>query len=119
MIISKIVRIVSGLQIEPRSGYDCWVQGYWSQVLCIRHVFSRIHTHGMCQTLLNQKRVSGAQEDHELELEDNWGPPARGDLGCDLFNLKIVELIGLADANLGGEPLLTLPRVILERATTL
>ncbi|CAH9078832.1 unnamed protein product [Cuscuta europaea] len=51
--------------------------------------------------------------------EDSWEPPARGDLGCDLLHLKTVELIGSADAVLGGEPLLTLARVILKRATTL
>ncbi|CAH9140338.1 unnamed protein product [Cuscuta epithymum] len=52
-------------------------------------------------------------------VEDSWEPPARDDLGCDLLHLKTVELIGLADAVLGGEPLLTLARVILKRATAL
>ncbi|CAH9140335.1 unnamed protein product [Cuscuta epithymum] len=57
--------------------------------------------------------------DDPYGVDDSWEPPARDDLGCDLLHLKTVELIGLADAVLGGEPLLTLARVILKRATAL
>ncbi|CAH9069614.1 unnamed protein product [Cuscuta epithymum] len=57
--------------------------------------------------------------DDPYGVDDSWEPPARDDLGCDLLHLKTVELIGLADQVLGGEPLLTLARVILKRATAL
>ncbi|GFP99790.1 putative F-box/LRR-repeat protein at5g02930 [Phtheirospermum japonicum] len=48
-----------------------------------------------------------------------WGPIARDDLNCDLLNLKTIRLFDCADPNLGGEPMLTIARILLKRATSL
>ncbi|VFQ73849.1 unnamed protein product [Cuscuta campestris] len=55
---------------------------------------------------------------HEI-AEENWVIPGRSDMGCDLLHLKTVKLYSMADPKLGGEPLLTLARILLERAPAL
>ncbi|KAL3620457.1 hypothetical protein CASFOL_035369 [Castilleja foliolosa] len=46
-------------------------------------------------------------------------PAAKKDLECDLLNLKTVRLLNFADPNHAGEPMLTIARTLLKRATTL
>ncbi|KAL3620520.1 hypothetical protein CASFOL_035432 [Castilleja foliolosa] len=48
-----------------------------------------------------------------------WDLVGWDDLACDLQHLKTVELTNYADPNLNGEPLLTMGRILLKRATTL
>ncbi|KAL3620463.1 hypothetical protein CASFOL_035375 [Castilleja foliolosa] len=48
-----------------------------------------------------------------------WVPAAKNDLECDLLNLKIVRLFDFADPYHAGEPMLTIARTLLKRATTL
>ncbi|KAL3620472.1 hypothetical protein CASFOL_035384 [Castilleja foliolosa] len=48
-----------------------------------------------------------------------WVPAAKNDLECDLLNLKTVRLLDFADPNHAGEPMLTIARTLLKRATTL
>ncbi|CAH9079016.1 unnamed protein product [Cuscuta europaea] len=52
-------------------------------------------------------------------LDEDWVPPAKGDLDCDLLHLKTIRMSNLANPNLGGEPMLTLARIFLKRATAL
>ncbi|KAL3620473.1 hypothetical protein CASFOL_035385 [Castilleja foliolosa] len=49
----------------------------------------------------------------------SWVPAAKNDLECDLLNLKTVRLLDFADPNHAGEPMLTIARTLLKRATTL
>ncbi|GER41137.1 F-box family protein [Striga asiatica] len=53
------------------------------------------------------------------ESARTWTPAARDDLDLDLVHLKTVRLFDFADPNLGGEPMLTLARILLKRATSL
>ncbi|KAL3655169.1 hypothetical protein CASFOL_000955 [Castilleja foliolosa] len=48
-----------------------------------------------------------------------WDLVGWDDLACDLQHLKTVELTNYADPNLSGEPLLTMGRILLKRATAL
>ncbi|KAL3620518.1 hypothetical protein CASFOL_035430 [Castilleja foliolosa] len=48
-----------------------------------------------------------------------WDLVGWDDLACDLLHLKTVKLSDYADPNLKGEPLLTIGRILLKRATTL
>ncbi|CAH9145160.1 unnamed protein product [Cuscuta epithymum] len=47
------------------------------------------------------------------------GPVARDDLVCDLLHLKVVHFVGYANPYLAGEPMLTVARILLKRATAL
>ncbi|KAL3620464.1 hypothetical protein CASFOL_035376 [Castilleja foliolosa] len=49
----------------------------------------------------------------------SWVPAAKNDLECDLLNLKTVRLLDFADPNHAGEPMLTIARTLLKRATAL
>ncbi|CAH9069470.1 unnamed protein product [Cuscuta epithymum] len=51
--------------------------------------------------------------------DENWPPLAKGDLDSDLLHLKTVKLYNLAYPSIGGEPMLTLARILLKRATIL
>ncbi|GFP79974.1 putative F-box/LRR-repeat protein at5g02930 [Phtheirospermum japonicum] len=56
---------------------------------------------------------------HDEYEEIDWGPLTRCDLACDLLRLKTVELTNYADPNIHGEPMLTMARILLQRATAL
>ncbi|CAH9078998.1 unnamed protein product [Cuscuta europaea] len=53
------------------------------------------------------------------EWDKNRLRPAKGDLDSDLLHLKTVKLSNLANPRIGGEPMLTLARILLKRATIL
>ncbi|GER55637.1 F-box family protein, partial [Striga asiatica] len=69
------------------------------------------------ETLVVQ--CSDFNEDSHEESVRTWTPAARDDLDLDLAHLKTVRLFDFADPNLGGEPMLTLARILLKRATSL
>ncbi|GFP79986.1 putative F-box/LRR-repeat protein at5g02930 [Phtheirospermum japonicum] len=54
-----------------------------------------------------------------VENEAKTWHHSRDDLDCDLLHLKLVHFIDFADPNLAGEPMLTIARILLKRATTL
>ncbi|CAH9140416.1 unnamed protein product [Cuscuta epithymum] len=51
--------------------------------------------------------------------DENWLPPEKCDLDSDLLHLKTVKMYYLANPTVGGEPMLTLARILLKRATIL
>ncbi|GFP84213.1 putative F-box/LRR-repeat protein at3g28410 [Phtheirospermum japonicum] len=53
------------------------------------------------------------------QLPDTWDETVTGDLDCDLLHLKTVKMSEFADPYLGGEPMLTVARTLLKRATVL
>lgn len=65
------------------------------------------------ETLVIQRDVNHDRKD------ETWGTPARGDLGCDLQHLKTVKLHDMEEADIGGEPMLTLVQMLLKRAPSL
>ncbi|CAA0809114.1 Unknown protein [Striga hermonthica] len=67
----------------------------------------------------NLKKLLIDSCDSYKESVRTWTPAARDDLDLDLVHLKTVRLFDIADPNLGGEPMLTLARILLKRATSL
>ncbi|GFP84214.1 putative F-box/LRR-repeat protein at5g02930 [Phtheirospermum japonicum] len=60
-----------------------------------------------------------AIEGFEPEGLETWDKTATGDLDCDLLHLKTVKISEFADPTFGGEPMLTVARTLLKRATVL
>ncbi|GFP84216.1 hypothetical protein PHJA_000565300 [Phtheirospermum japonicum] len=52
-------------------------------------------------------------------MKEIWDETATGDLDCDLLHLKTVKINEFADPTFGGEPMLTVARTLLKRATVL
>ncbi|KAL3620470.1 hypothetical protein CASFOL_035382 [Castilleja foliolosa] len=68
--------------------------------------------------LLNTLLIESVDSYYEKPVRA-WVPAAKNDLECDLLNLKTVRLLDFADPNHAGEPMLTIARTLLKRATTL
>ncbi|KAL3653035.1 hypothetical protein CASFOL_002716 [Castilleja foliolosa] len=63
---------------------------------------------------LERLAIEGFEPEGEL-----WDDYAMADLDCDLVNLKTVRISEFADPVFGGEPMLTVARNLLKRATAL
>ncbi|KAL3620476.1 hypothetical protein CASFOL_035388 [Castilleja foliolosa] len=68
--------------------------------------------------LLNTLLIESVDSNYEKPVRA-WVPDEKNDLECDLLNLKTVRLLDFADPNHAGEPMLTIARTLLKRATTL
>ncbi|KAL3620458.1 hypothetical protein CASFOL_035370 [Castilleja foliolosa] len=74
---------------------------------------------GLLESSPNLKTLLIERDDSYEEPVRAWVPAAKNDLECDLLNLKTVRLLDFADPNHAGEPMLTIARTLLKRATIL
>ncbi|KAL3653052.1 hypothetical protein CASFOL_002733 [Castilleja foliolosa] len=101
---------VNGWQL-PVSKRECLIV----HSLCDdEHNISGIFTLLKYSPNLERFTIEGA----DLEGE-TWDEAAMIDLDCDLLNLKTVRISEFADPYFGGEPMLTVVRTLLKRATVL
>ncbi|CAH9073679.1 unnamed protein product [Cuscuta epithymum] len=109
-VISKMV--VHGWQL-PQSRQDSLVIDTWRDSNSIPAIVGLLESSTKLNTLVIQCCDSCE------ESVTTWGPVARDDLVCDLLHLKVVHFLGYANPYLAGEPMLTVARILLKRATTL
>ncbi|CAH9145161.1 unnamed protein product [Cuscuta epithymum] len=109
-VLSEMV--VHGWRL-PESKQDCLVIDTWRDGDSIPAIVGLLESSSKLDTLVVQ-----CCDSYE-ESVTTWGPPVKDDLVCDLLHLKVVRFIGYANPYLAGEPMLTLARILLKRATAL
>ncbi|KAL3620480.1 hypothetical protein CASFOL_035392 [Castilleja foliolosa] len=80
---------------------------------CISGILGLLETSPYLETLVVQS------PDSIKEPRRDFRPVAKDDLSCDLSHLKTVTIKNYADPYFDGEPMLTLARILLKRATAL
>ncbi|KAL3620471.1 hypothetical protein CASFOL_035383 [Castilleja foliolosa] len=97
----------------PQSKHNCLALETSRDMESIPGILGLLESSPLLNTLLIES-VDSYEEPFRA-----WVPAAKNDLECDLLNLKTVRLLDFADPNHAGEPMLTIARTLLKRATTL